>query len=463
MLRILGSPRSLCTTPAQPVRRRRLWRAPLAAFGLFALIAGAWWYIHGREERDFQAALAETDRLDPGWRLDDIVAACPTIPGDRNAAKQARKVCPMISGTAKLPEQVTAPLFSRPLNVQPPQAAVDALRQYLDPLHAARDEAHKLKDMPDSDYDPDVVSPIWAVDARFLAELVKLDTILRLQEGNPVEIADSLRVQLNVARATHKVPNPWRESDYAMAVFLENLERVLAQHELPANELRALQPLLQREIDEPNLTWWLRAYRAEVTDGMRPLPFGRIVWPRWSFAWWHESLSGSLDRATSLRVWNRLVEASKLPMERQLDEFEGIDKYCDQQPPDVASFKHFCTIAAEHVSNQAMLRCALTAVAVERYRQERRRWPGSLDAVVEARLLKAVPIDPCDGKSLRYRALADGVLIYSAGADRIDNGGTVLRQYQYGGVLNRTNPIAAGADIGFQLWDAGKRGQSAAP
>jgi hypothetical protein len=53
--------------PAQPLRRRRRWHTPFAvAIGLFTLVAGLLWYMHGAEERDFQAALAETDRLDPG-------------------------------------------------------------------------------------------------------------------------------------------------------------------------------------------------------------------------------------------------------------------------------------------------------------------------------------------------------------------------------------------------------------
>jgi hypothetical protein len=60
----------------------------------------------------------------------------------------------MIYGTGTLPEQVKAQLFNRPLNVQPPPEAIEALRKHLEPLRAARDEAHKLKGMPDSNYDP---------------------------------------------------------------------------------------------------------------------------------------------------------------------------------------------------------------------------------------------------------------------------------------------------------------------
>lgn len=129
-------------------------------------------------------------------------------------------------------------------------------------------------------------------------------------------------------------------------------------------------------------------------------------------------------------------------------------KECERQDAVLASLMPGCAkVAGAHARNQARLRCAMAALAIERFRQAQRFWPASLDAVVETGFLKAVPIDPYDGKPLRYRALADGVLVYSVNVDRIDNGG----------ILNRLNPIAVGTDIGFQLWDCDKRGQPAPP
>jgi hypothetical protein len=147
------------------------------------------------------------------------------------------------------------------------------------------------------------------------------------------------------------------------------------------------------------------------------------------------------------------VAASQLPVEKQLDEFERIRKDCEQEHPDVAMMKFDCALVAEHIPNWARLRCALAALVAERYREARQHWPASLDALVAAGYLQAVPVDPYDGKPLRYRALADGILIYSTGPDRVDNGG----------VVNRPNPTVAGADIGFQLWDPDQRGRPPTP
>src|SRR5207302_64130 len=59
--------------------------------------------------------------------------------------------------------------------------------------------------------------------------------------------------------------------------------------------------------------------------------------------------------------------------------------------------------AAEQRS-RAQLRSAAAAMAVERFRRDRDRWPGTLDELVPA-YLKAMPLDPYDGQPLRMRRL----------------------------------------------------------
>jgi hypothetical protein len=95
--------------------------------------------------------------------------------------------------------------------------------------------------------------------------------------------------------------------------------------------------------------------------------------------------------------------------------------------------------------NQARLRCALVALAGERYRIARGHWPKSLSDLVP-QFLANVPLDPYDAKPLRYRRLEDGVVIYCIGPDEVDNGGKISREDSM-------------QDIGFQLWDVNRRRQ----
>ena len=91
-------------------------------------------------------------------------------------------------------------------------------------------------------------------------------------------------------------------------------------------------------------------------------------------------------------------------------------------------------------------------VALQRYRRQHDRWPDTLDALVPA-FLAEVPVDPHDGKPLRYRRLTDGIVIYSIGPDKIDDGGK----------LDRVKVGTTGSDVGIQLWDPAKRRQPPPP
>ena len=97
---------------------------------------------------------------------------------------------------------------------------------------------------------------------------------------------------------------------------------------------------------------------------------------------------------------------------------------------------------------QASLRCCRTALAAERYRLAKNRWPDDL-AALSPEFLREVPLDPYDGAPLRYRHTADGVVIYSVGPDGEDNNGTIDDQ----------NPTSKGTDIGFRLYDPSRRRQ----
>ncbi len=65
---------------------------------------------------------------------------------------------------------------------------------------------------------------------------------------------------------------------------------------------------------------------------------------------------------------------------------------------------------------------ALTAIALELHRRRHGRYPARLDDLVP-NFLPALPIDRFDGQPLRYLLTDDGPLLYSVGADRIDDGG----------------------------------------
>ena len=73
--------------------------------------------------------------------------------------------------------------------------------------------------------------------------------------------------------------------------------------------------------------------------------------------------------------------------------------------------------------------------------------------LVKAGLLDAVPTDPYDGKPISLKRTDEGLIIYSVGQDKIDNGGAV----------DRDRPMDPGTDQGFRLWDVARRRQPPNP
>src|SRR5262249_13248745 len=129
------------------------------------------------------------------------------------------------------------------------------------------------------------------------------------------------------------------------------------------------------------------------------------------------------ERATVLELMTELVEIAKLPTEQQQPRLQQLEADLAKQQglvrlrmPAEAKRAQSCA------RNQAIRGCAAGGRAVERYGLQHGRCPETLDALVPE-LLRAVPTDPYDGKPLRYRHDAEGVVVYTVGPDGKDDGG----------------------------------------
>jgi hypothetical protein len=76
----------------------------------------------------------------------------------------------------------------------------------------------------------------------------------------------------------------------------------------------------------------------------------------------------------------------------------------------------------------------MTALALRLYRKENGRYPENLQQLVP-KYLPSMPIDPYDGKPLRYRKLQKGFKVWSVGGNRKDDGGVKVRDWQRKGDL----------------------------
>src|SRR6516165_8355600 len=122
-----------------PRTRRRWW---LLLLILPALFVAFWVYSSFAAQQRLARAIAETDRLDPHWRLDDLQAERPVVPDEENAALlgiAARKKLP--PNWNPLTQADKFKVFALKPNQAPTAQQAAGLRDALEPGAAALPEA----------------------------------------------------------------------------------------------------------------------------------------------------------------------------------------------------------------------------------------------------------------------------------------------------------------------------------
>jgi hypothetical protein len=155
------------------------------------------------------------------------------------------------------------------------------------------------------------------------------------------------------------------------------------------------------------------------------------------------------SHAWLLLYLTEFVDIAKLPVEQQRPLIEKLEARRAKAPPAARKLAPpIGQMALTPHQSQALLRCAAAALAVERYRLAKGQWPDKLTDLAPD-YLAAAPIDPFDGKPVRFKRQKDGVVVYSIGPDGHDDGGS----------FDTLNTFIPDTDIGFRLWDVDKRRQ----
>jgi hypothetical protein len=439
-------------------------------------------------DRALRAAIAETDRLDPSWRLPELEARRAQVPDRGNSALQVLAVSRLLPAEFARSGEFTYQFENPDL---PPEVQLDgkqltALRGGLRKAAAALHEGRKLAGMPHGRYavaySPDYLGTDvrHADQARKVADLLWLDAILRAQDNDADGAVVSARAVLNAGRSLGDEPvdvsQLVRVACRTLAV--RSLERTLAQGEPSSASLRDLESLLADEDRYPALLTTVRGCRAGYDQLMENLQSGKVSPADLAKALRDDKAEKALSlvirppgnlqvqRADLLHRMTQLAETAKLPVHAQqapMKEWSEAFREAKTQavlrpgPTRLVLLALLDPPAGKWVEvcqrSSALLRCAIAALAAERYRRDKGRWPQSLAVLVEARYLREVPADPYDGALLRFRGLADGVVIYALGRDLADDGGKLARK----------NPVDPGTDIGFRLWDVIRRRQPSPP
>jgi Tfp pilus assembly protein PilN len=486
------------TTRRSSRRRPRRMRRYLGALLLVGLVVGyvVYRYVQNQNEEaeaQLQAAIAEADRLDPGWRHEQLEARRIVPTPEKNAAVLLSLAwntgIPLLNkGTVRedlysVSDEISQLLPCATLT----EKETSTLRANLAPVLPALVHARKIASLPRGhfslDWETDPLS-IWlrSVDQGYIASwLLSIDASLFAQDGDLAAAWKNCAAMFNVARAMGDEPDSqlFRVTQLRREA-LRAVERVLGQGEISEALLAAAQNDLNEETNHPGLLIFLRGRRALYHRWFTCLDSGAI-----SLVAYKEyqarlkaiefQARGKPATGLSLRqqvqthfsqhevkpahawwltFWTKAVEIAKRPPEEQEQALAKLQMEAADAPPLAAPdltllFQRPSDIFAWFKKGKASLRCAITALAVERYRLLHGDWPDSLEPLVMAKLLNQVPVDPFSGKSLRYRPTKDGVVLYSVGPDGKGNGtacdGDHITREDY--------------RLEFRLWNPDRRGQ----
>jgi hypothetical protein len=437
-------------------------------------VGGRFAYRHYQAVTALDEAVAALDREEPGWRLRDVEAARARIPDSENSALV------VIETARRLPRTwPTQAFFERFDKLTPPeQLAPDAaalLGKDLDALRPALEEARQLATRPNGRHPLNIGrNPLATLlptqqDTRRVTQLLAYDAMRQGQAGDMKQALVSCRAALNAGRSVGDEPLAISQliRTACVALACQSAERALAQGEPPADELLALQRLLQHENAFPAMLVLTRGERALMHETLDAVESGDVslselfdndrqgvALRKWVFGWYlRDQLRADHPRA--LALMKRWVAAAQLPAHERIAAEKELAAEVRGLPKDAVATRLLLP-ALEKISvaerrRLAHVRCLIAALAAERYRREHGAWPGSLEKLAPD-LVTEVPLDPFDGRPLRYRRTAEGLVIYAVGDDGKDDGGRVVPE-----------EFTPSKDVGYRLWDVDRRRQPPRP
>jgi hypothetical protein len=425
---------------------RRRWLAALLLLGGLAVgFLGYFYYRAWAADRQLEEAIAEADRLDPGWRLADLEAARVPVPWEKNSAPLIQRI-----GTASITAlnkgevsknllAITKELEGLRPTVRLDGRQTETLRGRLAPLAELIAEARKLAELPQGRHPLNVSPPVMEsaphVDhASILIWLLAQDALLRAQDGDVTGAWVSCQAIHNIARSFGDEPL-WLAQGVRVARRREALrlmQRVLAQGQVSEEALALAQRLLDEETAHAPLLIVLRAQRARVHHLFTQLAGGQaslaevqqVAAGNFGSPTWEQQIRGFFDRggikpahAWLLRHYNEAVESAKQPGALAEEGLKKLPVGAGGEPPLANAARtsdwYLTQFAPRRI--EADLACGRAALAIERYRLRHRRWPATLAQVIAEGLLDEVPRDPYVGGPLGYVATPDGVMVFSVG------------------------------------------------
>ena len=269
--------------------------------------------------------------------------------------------------------------------------------------------------------------------AVFLSSLRTLDLILA---GKGDAAADSIISTLRLTRVFDTSPTMLVQGRKLTSVGFTcgDIQLLLTRCPVSENRLNRLQSLLEETLTSDSLKRSLeaeRVYQLEIVRNIIPKRIAskylmantpalpeRLAAPPFT---WHR-MRIFFASAKYLRDMAWLIKISGQPWPEPLDELNALKSKSPAKPSGlIPSVSVLSRLTAETL---AFIRCADSVIAIERYRLQNGRIPDVLADICPT-YIKSIPSDPFTGQTLLYIRDDESYTVYSAGANRADDGGMI--------------------------------------
>ncbi|MCI0705442.1 MAG: hypothetical protein L0241_30650 [Planctomycetia bacterium] len=458
--------------------RRFLLRAGIVLGVIVLLLFVSRWQIGRLGQRKLDVTTQRLDATEPGWRLDAILAerAKNAPRPEQNSAQAVLDIAERIPKESRdlhhAGDEVWPGKYST--NHLPPQKAVEVFLKRGRETAGVRAEAIRLREKRSGQYqihfkdDPLSTLLPHLEKARNVAALLELDACLAGLEKKPNRGILAARAALAVGRSIGDEPLLISQLVHMACAKIgaQSAMQVIAWGE-PTEGLAELQAELLEEADFPFFRHGIRGERAMIDKMFTGLDNGTITIDQAlmyfqigkpgpqhyaAFRTYRAFIPG--DHAKSLDLLTQYAEAAKLPPHEQLPALRKV--VMPKGPPD--DFRYIITrlmipacdkVAEASLRTRADLLSAATCIACERFRLKHGRWPNDLAELTPA-FLPAVPMNPFDGKPIRYRKFEDRIAVYCFWAN--------TRNRNIPDSPDFSEPGVKGAGIGYRLWNTDQRG-----
>ena len=421
---------------------------------------------------ELEKIIAELDQKEPGWRIEELEAKRKILKPEENSALVISESYKLLANQeqkktlwelGKLPD--IAAIKSSPQQLLTPPS-INLIKTTLGAFQPSLVEARKVTKLPQGRFKITYSLDYFSTTLNFLSEtaaiehLLALDVLIQAQDGKSQQAMESTLASFNIARSIREIPFviSYYHQIKIYIKSIRNLEQTIALGEPSKDSLSQFQSLLENEASFPMFLAIAKANRADNYATLSYLKKDKDI-----IKTLQKYFDLKTDEATAtklvleepnilswlLKYTTSLVAIANLPHQDQQKAVTELALKLNEKPNLRKIFPPFIVnIGIESNRYLAMLNCAITGLAIERYRITNGKWPRKLDELVPEYLAK-LPTDPFNGEPLLVGTILGGLVIYSVGPDLQDNNG----------LIDDSNSNKEGTDIGFRLWEVPMRRQ----